>query len=133
MKFEINVMTTITGFFTVEAGSLEEVQANLNNGEYDDLIQDVADSPDDIDTTTRIENKMTTMSNYLVRDATNCNAIYGIVRLGSEEYWKKALNYVIDCRNNGRDNESDSELIEEYFQMNNIEYEWIDFDKELML
>lgn len=55
MMFKIYVATTITGCFTVEAGSLEEAQANLDNGEYDDLIQDVADSPDDIDTTTKIE------------------------------------------------------------------------------
>lgn len=55
MIFKIYVTTTITGSFTVEADTLEEAQANLDNGEYDDLIQDVADSPDDIDTTTKIE------------------------------------------------------------------------------
>lgn len=55
MMFKIYVTTTITGSFTVEAGSLEEAQAKLDNGEYDDLIQDVADSPDDIDTTTEIK------------------------------------------------------------------------------
>lgn len=55
MMFKVYVTTTITGSFTVEADSLEEVQANLDDGEYDDLIQDVADSPDDIDTTTQVE------------------------------------------------------------------------------
>lgn len=72
------------------------------------------------------------MKNYLVRDATNWHAIYGIVRLGSEKYWNEALNYVRECRENGRE-DADSELVEEYFQMNDIEYEWINFDGELTL
>lgn len=54
MKFEINVTTTITGFFTVEAESPEEIKKRLDDGEYDDLIQDVADSPIDINTETEI-------------------------------------------------------------------------------
>ena len=74
------------------------------------------------------------MNNYLVRDSDHKECVYGIIRLESEEQWNKALNYVIDCRKqDGRYTTSDSELIEEYFILNDIEYEWIDFDKILEL
>lgn len=77
---------------------------------------------------------MFNMNNYLVRDSDHIGCVYGIIRLESEELWNRALNYVIDCRKqDGRHLTSDSELIEEYFQMNNIEYEWIDFNKILEL
>ena len=42
--------------------------------------------------------------------------------------------YVEKCRQeDGRNFESDSELIEEYFEKNNVEYRWISIDDELEL
>lgn len=74
------------------------------------------------------------MNNYLVRDSSDWDVIYGVIRLESEEQWDKAKKYVNNCREkDGRNFESDSELIEEYFQKNNIEYEWIQFDGEIVL
>lgn len=74
------------------------------------------------------------MNNYLVRDGSNWDTIYGIIKLESEEQWNKAKKYVNKCREkDGRNFTSDSELIEEYFQKNNIEYEWIQFDGEITL
>lgn len=74
------------------------------------------------------------MNNYLVRDGSNWDTVYGIIKLESEEQWNKAKEYVNECREkDGRNFTSDSELIEEYFQKNNIEYEWIQFDGEITL
>lgn len=74
------------------------------------------------------------MNNYLVRGCGDWNAIYGVIKLESEEQWTKAKEYVNKCREkDGRNFTSDSELIEEYFQKNNIEYEWIRFDDEITL
>ncbi len=73
------------------------------------------------------------MKKYLIRDATCGMTVILIVSLESEEQWNKAKKYVKDCRNNGRNSEADSDLIEEYFQRNNIKYEWNYFDKELTL
>ena len=74
------------------------------------------------------------MNNYLVRDSSNWDVVYGVIRLESEEQWNKAKEYVNNCREkDGRNMTSDSELIEEYFQKNNIEYEWNTFDGEITL
>lgn len=74
------------------------------------------------------------MTNYLVRDFNCLEAVYGIIRLENKEDWENAKKYVDECREkDGRNFEADSELIEEYFQKNNIEYEWIDFEEELYL
>ena len=74
------------------------------------------------------------MNNYLVRDSSDWDVVYGVIRLESEEQWNKAKKYVDKCREKDERNfESDSELIEEYFQKKNIEYEWIQFDDEITL
>ena len=74
------------------------------------------------------------MNNYLVRDECDWEVVYGIIRLENKEQWDKAKEYVDECREkDGRYFTSNSELIEEYFQINNIKYEWIDFDEELRL
>ena len=74
------------------------------------------------------------MKNYLVRDNYDLDFFYGVISLESEEQWNKAKEYVKECRKkDGRHFTSDSELIEEYFQINHIKYEWIDFDEEIRL
>lgn len=73
------------------------------------------------------------MNVYLIRDASDWDVIYGVIKLESEEQWYKAKEYVEKCRDEDDRNLSDYELIEEYFQENNIDYEWIAFDDELTL
>lgn len=74
------------------------------------------------------------MDNYLVRDCGNYDFIFGVIQLKSKEDWFKAKEYVEKCRQeDSRNFESDSELIEEYFEKNNVEYRWISIDDELEL
>lgn len=74
------------------------------------------------------------MKNYLVRDNYDLDFFYGVISLESEEQWNKAKEYVKECREkDGRHLTSDAELIEEYFQRNNIKYEWNYLDGEVIL
>lgn len=74
------------------------------------------------------------MSNYLVRDNYDLDFFYGVISLENKEQWYKAKEYVKECRKNeGRHLTSDAELIEEYFQRNNIKYEWINLDGTIIL
>ena len=74
------------------------------------------------------------MDNYLVRECGDDNIIFGVIQLKSKEDWFKAKEYVEKCRaEDGRNFESDSELIEEYFEKNNVKYRWISIDGELEL
>ena len=62
------------------------------------------------------------MKKFLVRDACDYNVVYFIIELEDEKQWDDAKEYMEEIRDNNDDCESDSEIMEEYWQQNNIPY-----------
>lgn len=74
------------------------------------------------------------MEKYLVRDASDYDVIYFIIEI-EEENWDIAKEYMNNLRENDEDNGlCDIEIMEEYWENNDIDYEIIELpDKELYL
>lgn len=71
------------------------------------------------------------MANILIRDSSNYTVIHGILQVPCLADWYSAKDYVNKTRErDGRFLTSDSELIEEYFDLKHIKYNWIKYDEE---
>ncbi len=74
----------------------------------------------------------TKYQSFLVRDSNNYEVVYFIIKLEDKKYWQKAEEYVWKKRSedNTYNYRSDQEIMEEYWQNNNINYQIINLPNE---
>ena len=73
---------------------------------------------------------------FLVRDSSDYEYVYAIVKLEDRKYWQEAKEYMWKKREEDirYDSMDDQSIMEEYWQKNNIRYEWLELpDEELYL
>ena len=73
---------------------------------------------------------------FLVRDSSEYDVVYFVIKLEDKKYWQEAKKYMWEKRreDDTYDMVDDRSIMEEYWQNNNIKYEIIDLpNKELYL
>lgn len=73
---------------------------------------------------------------FLVRDSSDYEVVYFVIKLEDEKYWQEAKEYMWKKRSEDAtyDSLADQEIMEEYWQNNNINYAIVDLpDDELFL
>ena len=65
---------------------------------------------------------------FLVRDGCDCEVVYFVIKLEDAKYWSEAKEYMWKKRSEDAtyDSMSDQEIMEEYWQNNNINYIIVD-------
>lgn len=112
----------------------EEWNKDFEKGEhwdnFDDMIEDLADnSYEDFEPFTK--KTRTKWKTFLVRDNCNYNTIYFIIKLENQKYWDEAKEYLCKVRDSNKNNcMADSEIMEEYWNNNNIKYQMLDLPEE---
>ena len=73
---------------------------------------------------------------FLVRDSSDYKVVYFVIKIEDEKYWQEAKEYMWKKRSEDTtyDSMSDQEIMEEYWQNNNINYKIVNLpDNELFL
>lgn len=73
---------------------------------------------------------------FLVRDSSDYEVVYFVIKIEDEKYWQEAKEYMWKKRSEDAtyDSLSDQEIMEEYWQNNNINYIIVELpDDELFL
>lgn len=73
---------------------------------------------------------------FLVRDSSEYDVVYFVIKLEDKKYWQEAKKYMWEKRreDDTYDMVDDRSIMEEYWQNNNIKYEIIGLpEKELYL
>lgn len=70
---------------------------------------------------------------FLVRDSGHYLEPLFVVKLEDDTYWGDAKGYLWKKRQEAYDDRNDQEIMEEYWQKNNINYVIVDLDDELHL
>ena len=74
----------------------------------------------------------TKYQSFLVRDSSEYDVVYFVIKLEDKKYWQEAKKYMWEKRreDDTYDMVDDRSIMEEYWQNNNIKYEIIDLPKK---